>query len=108
MVSLKLYNFRYPAWYPIDWRNDISNFLIVYIYQFIGIIFVAYSIILMEAYGIYLMVVAGSHLDILAIRLKTLGHDMTLAQIQNDTLEYTLLEKSFRTEYLQTYAKIAR
>lgn len=100
--------FRYPAWYPIDWRNDLTNFLIVYIYQFIGIIFVAYSIILMEAYGVYLMIVAGSHLDILANRLATFGYELTHDDLKVHSFQLIVLEKSLRVDCLETYTKIVR
>ncbi|XP_037035068.1 odorant receptor 94b-like [Bradysia coprophila] len=91
----------YPGWYPIDWRNDTTSYFVVFIYQFIGIIFVSHSIILMEAYAMYLMIVAGSHLDILANRLETLGHKMTAIDIFE-------IKRSFRIDCIQTYTKIAR
>lgn len=62
----------------------------------------------MEAYAIYLMIVAGSHLDILEMRLQKLGHNMTHDQIQINNLDLNLVEKSFRVDYLEAYAKIAR
>lgn len=62
----------------------------------------------MEAYAMYLMIVAGAHLDILAIRLEALGHEMSHDKMEVDPLQINLLEKSFRIDCLQAYAKISR
>lgn len=48
----------------------------------------------------YLMIVAGTHLDILAIRLATLGHVKCVELIGMD--------KSFRADCIETYTKISR
>lgn len=78
----------------------MTCYVLVFIYQLVGIIFVSHSIILMEVYATYSMIVAGSHLDILASRLAKLGHDTTL---QSNTLEGT-----FRVDCLQMYTKVSR
>lgn len=83
------------------------SFVIVYIYQFIGIIFVSHSIILMEAYALYLMIVAGSHLDILAHRLATVGHETNRLQTDNPNY-FDALETSFRVDCIQAYTNISR
>lgn len=86
----------------------MSNFVIVYTYQAVGIVFVAYSIILMEAYALFLMIVAGAHLDILAMRLETLGHDMIRKDEKVNNRQFHVSKKSLLMDCLRVYAKIAR
>ncbi len=64
----------YPAYYPFfDWQNNRTDFCIVYTYQFVGILFLAHSLILLESYHIYLLVTIGGQLDIIAQRLRVVG-----------------------------------
>lgn len=64
----------YPAWYPLlDWRNSRTHFWIAYIYQFVGILFLAHTLVLLEVYHIYLLIAIGGQLDIIAERLRGIG-----------------------------------
>lgn len=63
----------YPAWYPLDWQNNNTHFWIAYTYQFVGILFLAHTLVLLEAYHIYLLISIGAQLDIIAQRLRDIG-----------------------------------
>ncbi|KAG4070904.1 hypothetical protein HA402_011130 [Bradysia odoriphaga] len=63
----------YPAWYPLDWQNNTTHFWIAYTYQFVGILFLAHTLVLLEAFHIYLLITIGGQLDILAQRLRDIG-----------------------------------
>lgn len=66
----------YPAYYPyLDWKNNRMHFWIAYMYQLVGILILAHTLILLEAYHIYLMITIGAQLDILAIRLRNIKRD---------------------------------
>lgn len=64
----------YPAWYPLDWENNRTHYWIAYTYQFVGILFLAHTLVLLEVYHIYLMITIGAQLDILALRLSDMGN----------------------------------
>lgn len=66
----------YPGWYPINWKNDMLNYWIAYMYQVIGVTFQTSTIILLQLLSIYFMTVIGAQLDILKYRLKNLGNSM--------------------------------
>lgn len=63
----------YPAWYPLDWENNRTHYWIAYTYQFVGMLFLAHTLVLLETYHIYLMITIGAQLDILAQRLRNMG-----------------------------------
>lgn len=63
----------YPAWYPLDWQNNRMHFWIAYTYQFVGILFLAHTLVLLESYHIYMLIALAAQLDILAQRLRDTG-----------------------------------
>lgn len=101
-------NVRYPAWYPLDWYNDRTNYSIVYCYQVIGIIFEATGTVLLELFAIYLMIVAGTYLDILAMRLGNLGaSDSSVEEDEsyNELIDCIEVHKSI-LKYLSTTGRL--
>lgn len=63
----------YPVWYPLDWQNNVTHYWIAYTYQFVGIMFLAHTLVMLETYHIFLLVTMGAHVDILAKRLQDIG-----------------------------------
>lgn len=82
----------YPAYYPyLDWQNNLNHFWIAYIYQFVGMLFMAHTLILLESYHIYLMVTIGAQIDILAERFRSVGKvcpDLPNDEQQKQALDY--------------------
>lgn len=52
----------------------MTYYWILYAYQFIGIIFLTYTLISLENYQIYCMVSAATQIEIIGTRLKKLGY----------------------------------
>lgn len=66
----------YPAHYPfLDWQHNRIHFWIAYTYQFVGILFLAHTLILLESYHIYLLIAIGGLLDVLGLRLRRIGSE---------------------------------
>lgn len=98
--------FRYPSWYPIDWRNNTFNYCILYAYQVIGIFFMAFAIILLETFAVYLMIMTSIHTDILAMRFERLGEQTTnddMNEIEAHRRDHFLLIECF-----QVYNTVSR
>lgn len=81
----------YPAWYPLDWQNNRTHFWIAYTYQFVGILFLAHTLVFLETYHLYLLIAIGAQLDILSQRLRDIGGkflDLPDAARQEKTTTY--------------------
>lgn len=68
----------YPAWYPLNWQNDLLSYWIVYVYQVIGMFIQTHCLITIEMYAIFLMLTAGTYLEMLGKRLQNIGYDMNM------------------------------
>lgn len=65
-----------------------------YAYQFVGIIFLAHTLVRLENYQIYCMICAAAQLEILAMRLTKIGYDKNQ---QNDSENLSLLLENIKT-----------
>lgn len=70
----------WPSWYPfINYQNSIIIFFVLSIYQYVASLFVALMDSTVDIYGSALNKILGAHLDVLGIRLKSLG-----VEVQNE------------------------
>lgn len=60
------------GWYPFDWKNNYTAYVMLYIYQVIGMVIQCNLNVGMDLFSAYLMHVASTKLEILAVRLEKL------------------------------------
>lgn len=64
----------WPAWFPVDYANSRFWFYIVSFYQLVASFFNAYVFTSIDLFAIVLYKLFGAHLDVLAMRLASVGH----------------------------------
>lgn len=63
----------YLAWFPFDWKSNLTGYVSVYLYQAIGMVIQANLNVSMDLFSAYLMYIASIKLEILGVRLEKLG-----------------------------------
>lgn len=61
------------GWYPLDWKNNYTTYVLLYIYQVFGMSIQCNLNVSMDLFSAYLMHVASTKLDILGLRLEKLS-----------------------------------
>lgn len=72
-LTLKEPTLCYLAWYPVDWQHDRRYYWMVYIYQMIGMIFQANTLICLELYTVYMLISTSTYLRVLDYRFRRIG-----------------------------------
>lgn len=63
----------YLAWYPFEWRSNSSTYILLYMYQVIGMFIQCNLNVGMDLFSAYLMYVGSLKLEILGMRLEKLS-----------------------------------
>lgn len=61
------------GWYPLDWKNNSTDYWITYIYQVVGILIEINLNVTMELFPSYLMYMLSTQMDILGMRLERIS-----------------------------------
>lgn len=72
-LTIKEPTLCYLAWYPVDWQHERSYYWMVYIYQVVGMIFQANTVICLELYTVYMLIVTSAYLRVLDYRFRRIG-----------------------------------
>ncbi|XP_037041997.1 putative odorant receptor 71a [Bradysia coprophila] len=89
----------YPGWSICDWRSNMTCYYMQYTYQFVGVIFLAHTLVRLENYQIYCMICAAAKLEILAMRSCKIGYNKNnkLTDQQRDSENLALLLENIKT-----------
>lgn len=66
---------------------------ILYGYQFVGVFFLAYTLVLLENYQLYLMICAGAEIEILGMRFQKIGYSNCSIKSSNPNTILTTQKK---------------
>lgn len=61
------------GWYPLDWRNNLMDYWITYVYQVVGILIEINLNVTMELFPSYLMYMLSIQMEILGMRLEKIS-----------------------------------
>lgn len=68
----------FPAWYPIDWRNDRKSFWMSFGHQYLALILTSNLNVAIEMYPNFLLFMISAEMEILGGRLNVLGYEKRL------------------------------
>lgn len=63
----------YPAWFPFDWRNSETNYAIIHVYQFTGIIIGIVQSATSDTFPALYLAALTVHIQALAMRIRSIG-----------------------------------
>lgn len=101
----------YPVadvWYPFEWKTNRINFIIAYIHQVLSIMLILSLNIGFDLYSYYLMGMISVQFQILGMRLRNLGGEIstTVNSIGNTKLDKIIESKANDTEELRNCVRI--
>ncbi|XP_037911607.1 odorant receptor 2a-like isoform X2 [Hermetia illucens] len=73
----------YPAWFPWDWKKSTRTYIVLHLYQLIGICIQIYQNLLNDTFPGILMWLLKGHLHVLKSRIERLGYDRNLSADEN-------------------------
>lgn len=88
----------FPAWFPFNCIDNIHNYIIVFIYQLIGMGITSNIQVVIGMYSNLMFCIISAQFEILSMRLRSIGHETARTQ----TIEY----KMETTEALKDCIKV--
>lgn len=85
----------------------MTSYWIMYGYQFLGVIFLAHTLVRLEVYHIYCIICAATHMEILSMRMSKIGHNIDLTN-QEICQKQQLENKSSLLESIKTHKFLMR
>lgn len=87
----------YPAWFYLDWENSLNVYIIVFIYQLIGLIVQAIQDCANDSYPPAYLCILSAHMKALSVRVERIGYaQQQVARCRNSRLsEEQLLQSHY-------------
>lgn len=93
-------SFAFPAWYPFDWKNNRTNFWILYFHQFSAIMCIVIEVIASDTYVLVYIQYFIGHMRAFKARVKNIcessnRHENNLELIECITDHQHILRQAF-------------
>lgn len=98
----------FRGWYPLDWVNSDRDYVLVYVYQVIGIMIEVNLNVTLDVYPNYLMHMISIQMQILGKRLKNLRSNGEIVSSINPKDTFQKTGYSDLTDCIKAHHKIIR